>query len=30
VEAYEIHRRSPDLVLVDTQVIAESPLWHSS
>jgi glycerol dehydrogenase len=25
VEAYEIHRRSPDLVLVDTQVIAESP-----
>ena len=25
VEAYEIHRRSPDLVLLDTQVIAESP-----
>ena len=25
VEAYQIHRRSPDLVLVDTQVIAESP-----
>jgi len=25
VEAYEIHRRSPDLVLVDTRVIAESP-----
>jgi glycerol dehydrogenase len=25
VEVYEIHRRSPDLVLVDTQVIAESP-----
>jgi len=25
VDAYEIHRRSPDLVLVDTQVIAESP-----
>jgi len=25
VEAYEIHRRSPELVLVDTQVIAESP-----
>jgi glycerol dehydrogenase len=25
-EAYDIHRRSPDLVLVDTQVIAESPL----
>jgi len=25
VEAYDIHRRSPDLVLVDTQVIAESP-----
>jgi glycerol dehydrogenase len=25
VETYEIHRRSPDLVLVDTQVIAESP-----
>lgn len=25
VEAFEIHRRSPDLVLVDTQVIAESP-----
>jgi len=25
VEDYEIHRRSPDLVLVDTQVIAESP-----
>jgi len=25
VEAYRIHRRSPDLVLVDTQVIAESP-----
>ena len=30
VEAYEIHRRSPDLVLVDTQVIAESPPGHSS
>jgi glycerol dehydrogenase len=25
VEGYEFHRRSPDLVLVDTQVIAESP-----
>jgi glycerol dehydrogenase len=25
VEDYEIHRRSPDLVLVDTRVIAESP-----
>jgi glycerol dehydrogenase len=25
VEGYEIHRRSPDLVLVDTRVIAESP-----
>lgn len=25
VETYQIHRRSPDLVLVDTQVIAESP-----
>ena len=25
MEVYEIHRRSPDLVLVDTQVIAESP-----
>jgi glycerol dehydrogenase len=25
VEAYEIHRRSPDLVLVDTQVVAEGP-----
>jgi len=25
VAAYQIHRRSPDLVLVDTQVIAESP-----
>ena len=25
VEAFDIHRRSPDLVLVDTQVIAESP-----
>ncbi len=25
VEAYEIHRRSPDLVLVDTSVIATSP-----
>lgn len=25
VEAYEIHARSPDLVLVDTLVIAESP-----
>jgi glycerol dehydrogenase len=25
VEVYEIHRRSPDLVLVDTRVIAESP-----
>ena len=25
VEGCEIHRRSPDLVLVDTQVIAESP-----
>lgn len=25
VAGYEIHRRSPDLVLVDTQVIAESP-----
>lgn len=25
VEAYEIHRRSPDLVLVDTSVIAASP-----
>ena len=25
VEAYQIHRRSPDLVLVDTQIIAESP-----
>jgi glycerol dehydrogenase len=30
VEAYELHRRSPDLVLVDTQVIAESPPGHSS
>ena len=30
VEVYEIHRRSPDLVLVDTQVIAESPRWHPS
>ena len=25
VECYEIHRRSPDLVLVDTRMIAESP-----
>jgi glycerol dehydrogenase len=25
VEGYEIHRRSPDLVLVDSRVIAESP-----
>ena len=25
VECYEIHRRSPDLVLIDTRVIAESP-----
>ena len=25
VEGYEIHRRSPDLVLVDTRVIAEGP-----
>lgn len=25
VEEYEIHRRSPDLVLVDTQVVAEAP-----
>jgi glycerol dehydrogenase len=25
VEAYEIHRRSPDLVLIDTSVIAASP-----
>ena len=25
VEFYEIHRRSPDLVLVDTRMIAESP-----
>ena len=25
VEEYEIHRRSPDLVLVDTQVVAEGP-----
>ena len=30
VEVCEIHRRSPDLVLVDTQVIADSPPRHSS